>query len=50
MLKDLVDFAKSSMDEMQTKINYYKEKSDSIEKLEKELNEVIKKKNRPTFL
>jgi len=39
MLKDLVEFAKNSMDEMQTKINYYKEKRDSIEKLEKELSE-----------
>jgi len=38
-LKDLVEFARTSMDEMQTKINYYKEKSDSIEKLERDLNE-----------
>jgi len=42
-LKDLVDFARTSMDEMQTKINYYKEKSDSIEKLERDLNEVWEK-------
>ena len=40
MMKDLVEFAKKSMEEMQVKINYYKEKSDSIEKLEKELSEV----------
>ena len=40
MMKDLVEFAKKSMEEMQIKINYYKEKSDSIEKLEKELSEV----------
>lgn len=26
---------------MQVKINYYKEKSDSIEKMEKELNDVL---------
>ena len=39
-LKELVEFARTSMDEMQMKINYYKEKSDSIEKLERDLSEV----------
>jgi len=38
-LKELVEFARTSMDEMQMKINYYKEKSDSIEKLERDLSE-----------
>jgi hypothetical protein len=41
MLRDLVEFAKTSMNEMQAKINFYKEKSESIERLEKELAEVL---------
>mmetsp|Transcript_33379 Transcript_33379/g.30347 ORF Transcript_33379/g.30347 Transcript_33379/m.30347 type:complete len:93 (-) Transcript_33379:395-673(-) len=38
-LKELVEFAHASMKEMQQKIDYYKEKSESIDKLETELNE-----------
>jgi len=41
MLKNLIEFAKTSMQEMQQKINDYKGKSDNIEKLERELAEVL---------
>jgi len=35
-----VDFAKKSMDDMQQKITYYREKSENIERLKEELDEV----------
>jgi len=38
-LKDLVDFAKSSMDDMQQKITHYRDKSENLEKLKEELDE-----------
>ena len=41
MLKNLIDDTKKSMDEMQKKMDYYKEKSESLDTLQAKLIEVF---------